>query len=131
MTQTQNVLFVIGRIVFALYWLQTAYSHFKNSSSLTDYASSKSVIAPRAAVVGTGLLALIGAISIGFGFYPTVGIIALFIFLVGVTFMMHNFWTATDPSMRMVEMINFTKNLALAASLLMLLAIPQPWFWSI
>jgi uncharacterized membrane protein YphA (DoxX/SURF4 family) len=52
-------------------------------------------------------------------------------FLVPVAFIMHNFWAVQDPQMKMVEMVNFTKNLALAASALMFLAIPQPWPFSL
>ena len=41
--------------------------------------------------------------------------------------MMHNFWTVEDAQMKMNDMINFTKNMALAGAALMLLALPRPW----
>lgn len=44
-----------------------------------------------------------------------------------VTLTMHAFWMETNPQMQMSQMINFTKNMALAASALMFLAIPRPW----
>jgi uncharacterized membrane protein YphA (DoxX/SURF4 family) len=77
------------------------------------------------------LLLLLGGLSILLGYQPTIGAILIVIFLVPVAFMMHNFWAIEDPQMKMVEMVNFMKNLALAASALMFLAIPQPWPFSL
>jgi hypothetical protein len=38
--------------------------------------------------------------------------ILLTIFLLGVSFQMHNFWKVTDTQMKQIDMINFTKNIA-------------------
>jgi uncharacterized membrane protein YphA (DoxX/SURF4 family) len=61
------------------------------------------------------------------GAYPVIGVVLLVIFLFGVSFQMHNFWTVQNPQMRMVDMINFTKNLALLGASLMFPIIPRPW----
>lgn len=65
------------------------------------------------------------------GVCPAVGIILLIVFMLGTTFTMHNFWTVSDPQMKQADMINFRKNLAIVGALLMLLAIPQPWPFSL
>jgi len=39
---------------------------------------------------------------------------------------MHRFW-GVDQQTAMMQMPNFLKNIALAASAMMFLAIPQPW----
>ena len=87
--------------------------------------------ASKLAIAGSGLLLVIGGLSLGLAYYPIVGIAAVCLFLAGVTPVMHNFWTVPDPQHRMSEMINFTKNLALLGSTLMFLAIPQPWPYSL
>jgi hypothetical protein len=46
-------------------------------------------------------------------------------------FPMHNFWALSDPQMKQADVINFLKNMALVGALLMLLAIPQPWPFSL
>lgn len=51
--------------------------------------------------------------------------------MLGTTFSMHNFWAVSDPQMKPADMINFLKNTALVRALLMLLAIPQPWPFSL
>jgi hypothetical protein len=40
---------------------------------------------------------------------------------------MHDFWRAEDPNVRMNEMINFTKNMALLGGALALTAVEEPW----
>ena len=40
---------------------------------------------------------------------------------------MHPFWEESDPNKRMAEMINFTKNAALAGATLALVGIEEPW----
>ena len=61
------------------------------------------------------------------GVYPVVGIVLLIIFLLGVSFQMHNFWKVADAQMKQIDMINFTKNMALVGALLMILLLPHPW----
>jgi uncharacterized membrane protein YphA (DoxX/SURF4 family) len=122
--------FLIGRVILGLYWIHAAYGHIFQSAGLSGYAQSKGVPSPRAAVIGTGILALLGGVSILLGVYPTWGIALLVIFLLGVSFKIHTFWTAQDPMTKMNDSINFWKNIALAGALLALLAVPQPWVWA-
>jgi len=126
-----EILFLIGRIVLGAYYLFNAFNHFRNLEMMTGYAASKGVPSPRLAVAGTGVLLLLGGLSILLGYQPTIGVLLIVIFLVPVAFMMHNFWAVQDPQMKMAEVVNFMKNIALAASALMFLAIPQPWPFSL
>jgi uncharacterized membrane protein YphA (DoxX/SURF4 family) len=61
------------------------------------------------------------------GVYPVVGIILLIVFLLGVSFQMHSYWKVDDAQMKQIDMINFTKNMALVGALLMFLLLPPPW----
>jgi uncharacterized membrane protein YphA (DoxX/SURF4 family) len=98
---------------------------------MSGYAASKGVPAPTLAVGGSGLLLLLGSLSILLGYQPYIGAIMIVVFLVPVAFMMHNFWAVSDPQAKMGERINFMKDIALAASALMFLAIPTPWPFSL
>ena len=82
-------------------------------------------------MAGTGVLLLLGGASVLLGVCPAVGIILLIVFMLGTTYRMHNFWAVSDPQMKQADMINFLKNMALVGALLMLLAIPQPWPFSL
>ncbi|MFQ6058585.1 MAG: DoxX family membrane protein [Anaerolineae bacterium] len=126
-----DILFLMGRIVLGGYYLFNASNHFMRLEMMSGYAGSKGVPSPRLAVAGSGIILGLGGLSILLGFQPVIGVALIVIFLVPVAFMMHNFWAVEDPQMKMAEMVNFTKNLALAASALMFLAIPTPWSFSL
>jgi putative oxidoreductase len=73
------------------------------------------------------VILLLGGLSMLLGVYPVIGIVLLIIFLLGVSFQMHTFWKVDDAQMKQIDMINFTKNMALAGALLMFLLLPHPW----
>ena len=126
-----EIAFLIGRIIVGLYWLMGAINHFTQVKSMVPYAKMKNVPMAELAVPGTGVLLLVAALSIITGFYPVVAVAALVVFLVPVTFMMHNFWTIEDPMAKMSDMIMFTKNISMLGYTLILLGIPQPWAFSL
>jgi putative oxidoreductase len=122
-----NIAFLIGRIIFGGYWLMASFNHFKNLNYMSEYTKAKGTPFPKLAVAGTGAILLLGGLSMLLGVYPVVGIILLIVFLLGVSFQIHNYWKVDDPQMKEIDMINFTKNMALVGALLMLLLLPHPW----
>ena len=126
-----EIAFLIGRIIVGIFYLFSASGHFFQLNTMSGYAQSKGVPAPKLAVLGSGALLLIGGLTIITGFQPTIGIVALVLFYLPVTFMMFPFWKEQDPMAKTTEMINFMKNIALLGSALMLLGIPQPWPFSL
>ncbi len=121
-------LVLVGRIIVGAYYLFNALNHLVFApGQLTEYAASKGVPAPLLAVIVSGLLLLIGGLSILLGIFPRIGVLALVVFFLPVTFWMHDFWAIEDPQARMMQMVNFLKNLALMGSALIFLAIPEPW----
>ncbi len=125
------VAFLVGRIIAGLFYLSASLNHFTKLEMSAGHAASKGVPAPKIAVLGAGVLLVIGGASILLGLWPLIGIAAILLFLIGVTPVMHNFWADTDPQMRMNNLVNFTKNLGLVGTTLMLLAIPRPWPFSL
>lgn len=126
-----EILFLIGRIVLGIYLLFNGANHFINLSMMSGYAGTKGVPAATVAVAGSGLVLLLGGLSILLGYQPYIGAALIVIFMVPVAFMMHNFWAVEDEQMQQAEMVNFMKNIALAASALMFLMIPTPWPFSL
>jgi uncharacterized membrane protein YphA (DoxX/SURF4 family) len=124
-------IFLAGRILLGGYYLFNAFHHFTNTATLARYAGAVGVPLPTLAVVVAGVLLLIAGLSFILGIFPDVGIAALVLFLVPVTVMMHAFWADRDPMMRQVDIVNFTKNIALLGSGLMFAAIPRPWPYSL
>ncbi len=120
-----DILFLMGRILYSLIFLVSGIGHFIRLEQMAPYAQAKGVPAPKLAVAGTGVLLLLGGLSVLLGFYPTVGLILLIAFLVPTTLMMHRFWDIDDPMQRQMEMVNFNKNLALLGAALMLLLLER------
>ncbi len=83
--------------------------------------------APKLAVIVSGLLILLGGLSILFGVRPTWGIIAVTLFMVPVTLIMHNYWADTDPFAKQMNQVNFLKNVGLLGAAWTLIMVPQPW----
>src|ERR1700723_1506420 len=81
-----NVAFLIGRIMIGLFFLMAGFSHFKNLSPMGQYAQAKGTPAPQLAVAGTGVMLLLGGMSVLLGAYPTVGIVLLIIIPAGSVF---------------------------------------------
>ncbi len=126
-----KILFLIGRIIFGGYFTYSGLNHFLKLSMMAGYAKSKGLPYPSLAVAFTGILLLLGGLSILSGVFPRIGILFLVVFLLPTTFIMHNFWVVSDPQVKMIEMINFMKNMALLGATLMFLAIPTPWKMSL
>jgi putative oxidoreductase len=122
-----NIAFLIGRIIFAMFWLMGSFNHFKNLNYMSEYAKARGIPSPKVAVAGTQIILLLGGLSMLLGVYPVVGIILLIVFLLGVSLQMHAYWKVDDAQMKQIDMINFTKNTALVWALLMLLVLPHPW----
>jgi len=50
-----NVAFLIGRIIFAAFWLMGGFNHFKNLSYISEYAKARGTPSPKVAVVPNAL----------------------------------------------------------------------------
>ncbi|HKW17629.1 MAG TPA: DoxX family protein [Terriglobales bacterium] len=119
--------FLLGRLLFGGYFVYAGINHFKQSRELSQYAGSKKVPKPDLAVKATGTMLIVGGTSILLGIKPKLGILAVLGFLSGVSPIMHDFWNQEDQQQRMNDMINFTKNLALAGAATALMGVEEPW----
>lgn len=102
---------LVGRLLYSLIFLAAVPGHFK--AETIAYAAAQGVPLANLAVPASGILALLGGLSIASGYKVRWGAIALVAFLAPVTVMMHNFWSVTDPMMRQLQMVMFMKNIAL------------------
>ncbi|MBF8280495.1 MAG: hypothetical protein HW383_268 [Candidatus Magasanikbacteria bacterium] len=124
-------LFLIGRILFGGYFIKSALAHFMKHQMMAGYAASRGVPMTGFLIPFSGLLILLGGLSILLGAYVKIGVLLIALFLIPVTFWMHPYWKDADPNMKMANTVNFWKNLCLLGAALMLLAIPEPWVWSV
>lgn len=115
--------FLIGRVLFGVLLGFMGFNHFMNLDGMSGYAESKGVPFARLGVIGSGLLLVLGGLAIVLGVYPLLGAAAIALFFLGVTPIMHDFWTVEDREQRQAEMTNFLKNATLFGAALVLLAL--------
>jgi putative oxidoreductase len=97
--------------LFSLIFIMAAFGHFK--APTIAYAASQGVPLANLAVPASGVLSLLAGLSIALGYKTRLGAIGIVVFLVPVTFMLHNFWSVTDPMMHQMQFVMFMKNLGL------------------
>lgn len=122
-----QILSVIGNVILGLFFVIMGINHFGKMKVMADYAKSKKVPAPGLAVFVTGLMLLFGGLSVLTGAYLEYGLWLLVIFLFFVSFWMHNFWADKNAEMKMNNMVNFLKNMALMGAILMLMMYQDAW----
>jgi putative oxidoreductase len=107
-----------GRILFSAIFILSSFGHF--TGELAEFAANEGVPAAGFLVPLSGLMALIGGLSVLVGWQARLGALLLILFLLPVTFMIHNFWTFTDPTVAQIQQIMFMKNLAMLGGALMI-----------
>src|ERR1700686_4738247 len=109
---------LLGRLFFVLIFLMAGPNPF--SSQTIAYSASQGVPLASIAVPLSGVLAIVGGLSILLGYRARFGAWLIALFLVAVTPMMHKFWTVTDPMMQQMQMIMFMKNVAMLGGALLI-----------
>jgi uncharacterized membrane protein YphA (DoxX/SURF4 family) len=117
---TMDILLLIGRLLFSYLFLHGAYGHFKRFAMISNYTRAKGVPFPRLMVVLTSIMIVVGAASVVLGFHGRIGAALLALFLLPTAFIMHNYWSLSDPMARANDQAHFLKDIALAGCALML-----------
>ena len=108
----------LGRALFASIFIMASLGHF--SKQTIGYAASQGVPLASLLVPFSGVLALVGGLSILLGYKARWGAALIVLFLVPVNFMMHKFWAVSDPMAAQVQQIMFMKNLSMLGGALLI-----------
>ncbi|SES92873.1 Uncharacterized membrane protein YphA, DoxX/SURF4 family [Salinibacillus kushneri] len=125
-----GLFWLIGRLILGIYFLMTGFNHLKNYQGMKQACEQKNLPLPGACASLSGLILIIGGLTILTGMFVGIGVLLLVIFLIIAATTFHNYWVFEDPMQKMGEQTQFMKNIALAAALLMLLQI-QDWSWTL
>ena len=122
-----DYIFLFARILFGGYFAMAGWNHLRHSSAMAGYAASKKVTSPKAMVILSGIMVLLGGLGIIFGVFVGTSVLLIVLFLIPVTFIMHNYWAETDPMAKMNSRVGFMKNIALIGGALVFLFVSMPW----
>jgi putative oxidoreductase len=111
-------LVLLGRIFYSAIFVASGLGHF--SSEAIHYAGMHGVPMAEFLVPFSGVIAILGGLSILLGYKARLGAWLLVIFLVPVTLMMHNFWTVHEEGLKLVQQAMFMKNLSMLGAALLI-----------
>lgn len=110
-----------ARILFAFMFLGSGVNHLKQADAMTGYAQFKKVPMPKLSVQLSGVVMLLGGLSVILGVWTDIGALVLAVLLVAMAVKMHDYWNADEAS-KQTEMIGFMKNISMAGGALFIFA---------
>jgi putative oxidoreductase len=113
-----RILFPIARLMFSLIFITAAPRHF--SSEGIGHAASLGVPFAYVLVPLSGIMAIVGGLSVVLGYKARWGAWVLVAFLVPVTWMMHAYWKLNDPAAIHIQQAMFAKNLSMLGAALLI-----------
>jgi putative oxidoreductase len=90
------------------------------SQATIHYAAAHGVPLASVAVPASGILALLGGLSVALGYKAKWGAGLLALFLIPVTVMLHNFWAMQDPATAQMHQVMFLKNASMLGGALLI-----------
>lgn len=116
-----DVVFLIGRILFVgIFLVAGSTIHLLKRRQGVEYARMYNVPMAAFGVPFTGVLAVLGGVSVALGVWGDLGALLIAAFLLLITPLMHAFWRETDEMQKQAQMSNFMKNFALLGGALVL-----------
>lgn len=108
---------LLGRLLFSAIFITKSFSHF--SPKMISFAAEMGVPMATFTVPIAGIVALLGGLSILFGYKAKLGAWLLVIFLLGSAFSMHRYWEATE-TFAMMQGYCFWKNISMLGAALLI-----------
>ena len=116
-TVPTGIAVLVGRVFFSLIFIFAGLNHF--SKQTIAFAASQGVPVASVAVPLSGVIAVLGGLSILSGYRTKIGAWLIVLFLVGVT-PLHNFWAVKDPMVAQMQMAMFMKNISMLGGALLI-----------
>jgi putative oxidoreductase len=108
-----------GRMLMSVLFLISGFFKIGGYSQMVPYSASKGLPMAGVAIACAAVLELAGGLAILIGFQTRIAAWLLFLYLIPVTFIFHNFW-AMQGAEQQQNMINFLKNVAIMGGLVIL-----------
>ena len=118
---TQDTLALIGRILVAYLFIPAGIGKLMGFGGTVGYISSVGLPLPEVGAVIAIVVELGLGIALLLGFKTRWTAIVMAIFTVATALFFHKYWSAPE-AMKMMQQINFNKNIAIAGGLLALAA---------
>jgi putative oxidoreductase len=112
---------LVGRILMAVIFLFSGFGKITGFAGTAGFMTSKGLPMADALLVASIVIEIGGALMLILGYKAKLGAAALFLWMIPVTIVFHNFW-AVPAGEQQIQMIMFMKNLAMLGGLLYIMA---------
>lgn len=112
---------LVGRIFIALIFLISGIGKISGFAGTAGWMTSKGLPMAEVLLVLTIVVEIGGAAMIILGWKARLGAAALFLWMIPVTFVFHNFWAVPADQMQL-QQIMFLKNVGLMGAMLYIMA---------
>jgi len=119
MTPSNSLITLSGRILLSVMFLISGVFKVAAYSQIVGYAAAMHLPAPGVAIALAAAVELACGLAVLAGFKTRIVAWVLFLYLIPVTFLFHNFW-AVQGAEQQTQMVNFLKNAAIMGGLLVL-----------
>ena len=123
MTTSAGAILLAGRVLFAVFFANSAYGHFKNHTMMTGYAKQSGVPVPVVAGWPAGAWLAAAAVSVAAGIWADLGALMIAAFVIPAAWFLHAFWRIDDPAQRQTQQQSFLRNVAFLGAALALFAV--------
>lgn len=113
---------LLGRILLSLIFILAGVGKFMDYNATVQYMAAKGMTMVPLFLVVAALIEIIAGLLVFFGIKARLGAFILFLYLIPVTLLFHDFWNQQGPE-RQENMINFMKNLAILGGLLYVICV--------
>jgi putative oxidoreductase len=119
MTSSDSLITLSGRVLLSVMFLISGVFKVAAYSQIVGYATAAHLPAPGVAIASAAVVELACGLAVLAGFKTRIVAWVLFLYLIPVTFVFHNFWAAQGAEQQ-TQMVNFLKNAAIMGGLLVL-----------
>jgi len=112
---------LVGRILLAAIFLMSGIGKIGGFAGTAGYMASKGLPMVEVLLAITIVIEIGAALMLILGYKARLGAAALFLWMIPVTFLFHNFW-AVPADQQMIQQIMFMKNLGLMGGMLYIMA---------
>ncbi|HEY8763945.1 MAG TPA: DoxX family membrane protein, partial [Solirubrobacteraceae bacterium] len=123
MTTSAGVILLVGRVLFAVFFANSAYGHFKNHAMMTGYAKQSGVPVPVVAGWPAGTWLAAATVSVAAGIWADLGALMIAAFVIPAAWFLHPFWGVEDPAQRQTQLQSFLRNVTFLGAGLALFAL--------
>jgi putative oxidoreductase len=118
---------LIGRLVLAWFYLSEAVRYAGQWDATVQLLALRNMPVPPLLLALTLIILFLGGLALVLGFHTRHGALLLFAFTIAASVAMHNFWQIHNPIERAADYEIFSRNMAIAGALLVMVGIgPGP-----